>query len=107
MRDAKTEAEAAFGRIDGVIHAAALPASESYQEIPTLTASGRAREFYAKVNGLAVLEEIFSETPPDFFMLFSSLSALLGGLGLPLTRQPTVSLMPPPGTVTARATRTG
>ena len=81
MHDAKTEAEAAFGRIDGVIHAAALPASESYQEIAALTASGRAREFYAKVNGLAVLEEIFSETPPDFFMLFSSLSALLGGLG--------------------------
>jgi len=81
MRGAKTRAEAAFGRIDGVIHAAALPPSESYREIPTLTATERAREFHAKVDGLAVLEEIFEETPPDFFMLFSSLSAVLGGLG--------------------------
>ncbi|WP_051284232.1 type I polyketide synthase [Nisaea denitrificans] len=81
MRCAKARAEAAFGRIDGVIHAAALPASESYREIAALTAAERAREFHAKVDGLAVLEEIFEETPPDFFMLFSSLSAVLGGLG--------------------------
>lgn len=81
MRGAKARAEAAFGRIDGVIHAAALPASESYREIAALTAAERAREFHAKVDGLAVLEEIFEETPPDFFMLFSSLSAVLGGLG--------------------------
>ncbi|MEO9961038.1 MAG: SDR family NAD(P)-dependent oxidoreductase, partial [Nisaea sp.] len=81
MRGAKARAEAAFGRIDGVIHAAALPASESYREIPILTATERAREFHAKVDGLAVLEEVFEETPPDFFMLFSSLSAVLGGLG--------------------------
>ena len=81
MRRAKARAEAAFGRIDGVIHAAALPASESYREIPVLTAAERAREFHAKVDGLTVLEEIFDETPPDFFMLFSSLSSVLGGLG--------------------------
>lgn len=81
MRGAKARAEAAFGRIDGVIHAAALPASESYREIPILTATERAQEFHAKVDGLAVLEEVFDETPPDFFMLFSSLSAVLGGLG--------------------------
>ena len=81
MIRARTLAEEMFGRIDGVIHAAVQPASETYREIRTLTPADRAAAFHAKAGGLSALEQVFAEVPPDFFMLFSSLSAVLGGLG--------------------------
>jgi hypothetical protein len=39
-------------------------------------------QFRAKVLGLPVLQAIFKETPLDFWLLSSSLSVVLGGLGL-------------------------
>lgn len=81
MAGVRRQAEAAFGRVDGVIHAAALPAADSYREIRNLSLEHSAQEFAVKPGGLAVLERVFDDCPPDFYLLFSSLAAILGGLG--------------------------
>ena len=67
-----------FGRVDGVIHAAGIPGGSLLE----LTTAASAREtMAAKVEGTLLLEELLSQDKPDFLVLFSSLSALLGGTG--------------------------
>ena len=67
-----------FGHVDGVIHAAGIPGGSLLE----LTTTASAREtMAAKVEGTLLLEELLSQDKPDFFVLFSSLSALLGGTG--------------------------
>ena len=83
MRAARLAAEARFGAIQGVFHCAAVPAAESLREIRRLAPPDVDRQFAVKADGLAVVEAVFAEADhaPDFFMLFSSLAAVLGGIG--------------------------
>ncbi len=70
-----------FGRIDGVVHAAGVGGETSLRAIHETNPGECENILMAKVEGLVVLEKVFSRTRPDFFLLMSSLSAILGGLG--------------------------
>jgi acyl carrier protein len=69
---------ARFGPINGVLHAAGIVgvgaiSMKTKQELQAVLAP--------KVLGTLVLEEVLSNQPLDFFILFSSLASLEGGLG--------------------------
>jgi iturin family lipopeptide synthetase A len=74
------QAEARFGRIDGVIHAAGLIHGPSIRPIREINKDDCERQFRAKIGGLAVLDELLGERSVDFCLLFSSIASVLGGL---------------------------
>ena len=69
LKSAVTQAESRFGRINGVVHAAAVG-----NDLPAIneTRENAERVFPAKVHGAFNLEEIFADAPLDFFVYFSS-----------------------------------
>ncbi|HWW77088.1 MAG TPA: SDR family NAD(P)-dependent oxidoreductase, partial [Pyrinomonadaceae bacterium] len=78
MRRALGQARERFGEINGIIHAAGVPAGGLMQ----LKKPESVREvFAAKVGGTRVLERLAEDLDLDFFALFSSLSSILGRLG--------------------------
>ncbi len=78
MRAALAQAQARFGPIHGVIHAAGVAGGGMIQlKTPELAE----RVLAPKLRGTAVLEAIFSDTKLDFLVLCSSVSALTGGVG--------------------------
>jgi acyl carrier protein len=78
MRNLIERAERRFGRIHGVVHAAGNPV---FAAIPDLTARTCNDQFSAKILGAEILRDLFANRQLDFFHVFSSLSAVLGGLG--------------------------
>lgn len=78
MQAAVTKIQQRFGAIHGVIHAAGIPGDGIVQLKQPETA---AEVMAPKVKGTLVLEQIFQQRQLDFFVLFSSLSAITGGLG--------------------------
>ncbi len=67
-----------WGEIHGIFHTAGIPGGGIMQmKTPEIAASIIA----PKVTGTLVLEEIFQEKTLDFFVLFSSISAVIGGAG--------------------------
>lgn len=71
-------AQQVFGPIHGVFHTAGVAGGGIIQlKTPEQAASVMA----PKVQGTLVLHQLFQETPLDFLVLFSSLSARLGGAG--------------------------
>ncbi|MBP0020481.1 MAG: SDR family NAD(P)-dependent oxidoreductase [Cyanobacteria bacterium SBLK] len=71
-------ARTAFGEIHGVFHAAGIPGGGI---ISLKTREMAEKVMASKIEGTRVLDRIFSDTPLDFLVLFSSLSALVGGAG--------------------------
>ncbi len=73
-------------RVDGVIHLAADADQASFRPLNDLDAAAVTRHFRAKVDGARTLAEAIAGLPagraPDWCLLFSSTSALLGGLTL-------------------------
>lgn len=82
MRTVVQEASAHFGKINGVIHGAGDLSAGAFSAIHQTDHESGARQFRPKVQGLLVLEELLQGQDPDFWVLLSSLSAVLGGLGL-------------------------
>ena len=80
MREAWTEAERRFGRIDGVIHAAGVTRGRTFAPLLELGLEECREQLRAKAVGASVLEELLRDREPDFVVLMSSLSAVLGGL---------------------------
>ncbi|GHC30889.1 hypothetical protein GCM10007291_34540 [Gemmobacter nanjingensis] len=78
MRAAITEAEAEFGRIRAVIHAAGV-----VDDGPLLTKSPAAVEevFAPKLHGTQVLDTLFPDGTLDLLVLFSSTSTITGPAG--------------------------
>lgn len=69
---------ARFGEIHGVIHAASVPGGE----LIALRAKDAIEQvFAAKAKGLIHLHSILREVPLDFFVLCSSINAVLGEVG--------------------------
>jgi iturin family lipopeptide synthetase A len=81
MRQMVNEAEARFGPIQGVIHAAGVVGGDSFRPLEELNRQGFLEQFGPKVYGVLGLAEIFGERNLDFCLLVSSLSVILGGLG--------------------------
>ena len=80
MQRVVREAEERFGPLNGVIHGAGLTSrSDSISKTTHDTAT---LHFQPKAFGLAVLDEVIAGKEIDFVLLLSSLSSILGGLGL-------------------------
>jgi amino acid adenylation domain-containing protein/non-ribosomal peptide synthase protein (TIGR01720 family) len=76
------EAEKLYGPFNGVVHAAADTSGESHAcHVDRLTKDLIEEQFYAKIKGTFVLGKYFENKSLDFFMVTSSLSAILGGIG--------------------------
>jgi acyl transferase domain-containing protein len=74
------ETEQRFGPLNGVIHGAGNTSKADY--ISESTRDSAAQHFQPKATGLIVLDELISGKEVDFVLLLSSLSSILGGLGL-------------------------
>nr|WP_240151540.1 type I polyketide synthase [Oleiagrimonas citrea] len=71
-----------FGRVHGVFHAAGLITGESHSIIASANKEQVDKHFAPKVCGTRVLARLLDTRQADFCMVFSSLSAVLGGLTL-------------------------
>jgi amino acid adenylation domain-containing protein len=75
-------AEAQFGELNGVLHAAGFVGPESLRAVQELTQRDYAQQMQAKAYGALALAQALGERELDFCMLQSSLSSVLGGLGM-------------------------
>jgi acyl transferase domain-containing protein/acyl carrier protein len=82
MQAAIAQAESQFGQVNGVIHAAGILGEKLFCTIEQTDKIDSQQQFKAKVYGLLILEKILHEKKLDFFLLMSSLSSVLGGLGV-------------------------
>lgn len=82
MRAVIEQATSAFGRLHGVIHAAGISNDRAFGSVQELGRDIYDWHFGPKVHGLYALEEVLRGQELDFCVLFSSLSTVLGGLGL-------------------------
>jgi len=73
---------AKWGAIHGVIHGAANLSPNAFGPVGTVDKAAGDRHFRPKAHGLLILEELLRDQPLQFCFLLSSLSAVLGGLGL-------------------------
>ena len=71
--------DARFGALHGVVHAAGFMDARAVQELDPAECE---RHFRPKAHGLHVLAQVLRGRSLDFCVLFSSLSSVLGGLGL-------------------------
>jgi len=78
MQAVIVEAEARFGRVNGVIHAAGVFCPNMIQQ---KTREEIASTLRPKVKGTLVLDEIFRDKELDFWILCSSKASFLGGFG--------------------------
>lgn len=73
---------ARYGKITGIVHAAGLIGEQTHLSFIESDRQHCERMFRAKVSGTQALIDQLADQPVDFVMLVSSLSPLLGGLGL-------------------------
>ncbi|AZK48524.1 non-ribosomal peptide synthetase/type I polyketide synthase [Paenibacillus lentus] len=81
MQSAIAAAEAKFGPIHGVIHAAGMTGDAAFSMLEETEEMRCEQHFSAKLYGLLVLEQALKGKELDFCLLTSSLSPMLGGLG--------------------------
>ncbi|BFH14940.1 non-ribosomal peptide synthetase [Paenibacillus melissococcoides] len=81
MEAAIRQAEAAFGPLNGVIHAAGMTGDAAFRMLEETDEPLCEQHFRAKMYGLLVLERVLAGKDLDFCLLASSLSPMLGGLG--------------------------
>ncbi len=78
MQTVAAQVRQVFAQIHGIFHAAGIAGSGIIQlKTPEMAASVMA----PKVKGTLVLEQTFKDTKLDFFVLFSSISSIIGGVG--------------------------
>jgi acyl transferase domain-containing protein/acyl carrier protein len=82
MAKAVSDAYERFGVVHGVIHGAGNTTGGGFTNTGNTDRAGAYEHFRPKAQGLQVLKEIFKDRELDFVFLLSSLSAVLGGLGL-------------------------
>lgn len=78
MRSALERTLARFGDLDGVIHAAGLPAGSL---IERKTRPEMEKILAPKIEGVRILASLLGDLKPDFVVLCSSLASELGGFG--------------------------
>jgi len=81
MRQALAQAEARFGAIHGVIHAAGKVGEATFHTIAETSLAEAEELLRAKVEGVRVLHQLLAGRELDFVLLQSSLASHLGGLG--------------------------
>ncbi|WP_413160473.1 SDR family NAD(P)-dependent oxidoreductase [Capilliphycus salinus ALCB114379] len=80
MQSIVTQADEKFGQINGVIHAGTM-GDRSSCPIQDLDLEKCHYQFQMKVRGLITLAKIFEGRKLDFYLLQSSLSSIVGGVG--------------------------
>ena len=75
------QARSSFGHIAGVIHGAGIVAEEAFLAVQDTSPDNYTEHCRPKVDGLLVLHDLLKNDPPDFYVLLSSISAVVGGLG--------------------------
>jgi iturin family lipopeptide synthetase A len=81
MEKVFVKTEQVFGPVNGVIHAAGITGVETSRSIKEISDAECEEQFKPKIQGILVLEEFLRGRKPDFCLLTSSLSPILGGLG--------------------------
>lgn len=83
MKRVFTTIAADYGTLHGVIHGAGLTDPASFQPLQMLERTVSDNHFLPKVQGTQALQAALKESAlqPDFCLLLSSLSSILGGLG--------------------------
>ncbi|HEU5382584.1 MAG TPA: SDR family NAD(P)-dependent oxidoreductase [Ktedonobacteraceae bacterium] len=81
MRRALQNAAATFGPLHGVFHTAGITPDTAFYEIQSTGPREAEEVFRSKVQGLYTLERVLEDQSLDFCLLFSSIAAVLGGLG--------------------------
>jgi acyl transferase domain-containing protein len=81
MTDAVRTARERFGGVDGVVHAAGEMGADTFAPAASLTRDTCDRQFAPKVLGTLALAQALAAERPDFCLLTSSLSTVLGGAG--------------------------
>ncbi len=84
MRSALKTIYQRFGALHGVIHAAGMAGSAALRLISEISPEERDQHFQAKVNGVQILKKVLHQIELDFCLLFSSNTAVLGGIGTTL-----------------------
>jgi len=79
VRIAVEKVKERFGAINGVMHAAGT--TRKHHPIAEMSSEQKNEHFIPKILGIQILERVLKEEQVDFWLLFSSLSAVLGGLG--------------------------
>jgi NAD(P)-dependent dehydrogenase (short-subunit alcohol dehydrogenase family) len=75
------ETRARFGEIHGVIHGAGNVSKDGFFGIDQASPDLCERQFAAKVRGLLNLHQLVQNDDIDFWILLSSISSILGGVG--------------------------
>jgi len=81
MKEVISEIYGYFGALNGVIHGAGNLAEDSFFAIDQASPELCERQFHSKVRGLMTLEAVLSGKQLDFWVLLSSISSALAGLG--------------------------
>jgi acyl transferase domain-containing protein/thioesterase domain-containing protein/acyl carrier protein len=81
MARALAEARSRFGGVNGVVHAAGVVSGRTIASVRELDREKVDQQLRPKVLGTLVLDELLRDEPLDFFLPFSSLSSVLGGIG--------------------------
>ncbi len=81
LRATLQQIDAHFGMLHGVFHAAGYVGIHTVRSIQELSQADCQQHFQAKVYGVLALEQALQGRTLDFCLLFSSLAAILGGLG--------------------------
>jgi acyl transferase domain-containing protein len=82
MQAAINRAYESFGQIHGVFYATPMSNEKSTFSIQEIGRTESELQFHSKVYGLYVLEKVLQDKELDFYLLQSSLSSIVGGLGL-------------------------
>jgi acyl transferase domain-containing protein/acyl carrier protein len=81
LKAAVNAAAAHYGRIDGVIHAAGMVGQDAFKSLTEIAEADWQSQFYSKVKGAQNLAVALADHKPEFVLLQSSMSSILGGLG--------------------------
>jgi len=81
MQGVFQQVEAHFGPLNGVFHAAGITDESHYHPIKETSLENLWFQFAPKITGLKVLETLLRDRQVDFCLNFSSIAAVLGGLG--------------------------
>jgi acyl transferase domain-containing protein/acyl-CoA synthetase (AMP-forming)/AMP-acid ligase II/acyl carrier protein len=81
MRAAVSQVQKSFGPINGIIHAAGIVNEKFFSPVRMLEPGEFEVHFQPKIEGLLTLEKIWGDEKLDFFIIMSSISSILGGIG--------------------------
>jgi acyl carrier protein len=82
MKAAIAQTEECFGAINGVIHGAGNTSADAFLPSGRVDRPIVEGHFLPKAHGAIILEDLLRGRPIDFYLMLSSISGVLGGLGL-------------------------